>query len=267
MNLLLVDIGNSDVVIAVTPVIREDDTFVVHRVATRSSDGQAYVTCDDMQREITLLLTQAQTHAREISSCIMASVVPQVSDTMKSVMSEYMPHCPMHEIRPDTQTFMRVDYDAHCLGADRLVNAYAASILYGTPAIVVDVGTGATIDAVSKHGVFEGGIIFPGIFVCADVLHTHTAQLPRVVPKQPEKLVGKNTEECMQSGLYHQCLGGIVHAVEAMKQLPHYAHAYVILTGGYSTMFKHEPLFNACDPLLTLKGLTLMVKNHEGVWR
>lgn len=264
-QLLLVDVGNSNIVVAITPSASEQDTFVVHRFPTYEGEGKTYVTEQMIYRQIALLLTLAHTQSTDISACVFASVVPQLNEVIKSVISdEYIDseRYPIQEIQPHTQTLMRIDYDVARLGVDRFVNAYAAATLYGTPAIIVDAGTGVTIDCVSQDCVFSGGVIFPGMFVCTEALHTHTAQLPHVTPTKPLTLVGKNTEECILSGVYHQCFGGIVHTVQMMKQLPDYAHAQVVLTGGYSEMFEYDAVFNVCDPLLTMKGLKLMYQRN-----
>ncbi len=147
------------------------------------------------------------------------------------------------------------------VGMDRLVGAFATWRLYGAPAIVVDLGTAVTLDAVSADGAYLGGIIFPGPDLSARVLHRRTALLPRVLPRRPRRLIGRDTEEGILSGLFFGS-GEAVRGVTARLQerLP---GARIVVTGGYASWLRSffEGPEVVWDPHLVFRGLRLL----EGV--
>ena len=102
------------------------------------------------------------------------------------------------------------------VGADRVVNTLAAYTLYGGPSIVVDFGTTTNFDVISGRGEFLGGAFAPGIEISFDALAARAAQLRKVEPAKPRSVIGKNTVECLQSGLYFGFAGQVDRIVERM---------------------------------------------------
>jgi type III pantothenate kinase len=145
------------------------------------------------------------------------------------------------------------------LGADRLISAYAAYHLYGGPALVVDIGTAITWDAVDAQGRFLGGAIAPGPGTMAWSLKKHTATLPLVKLKKPPRPIGRDTEECIRSGLYWGTVGMIKELIGRISRDAE-LNLRVIFTGGLGSLFARE--FRGCraDVLLTLKGIDLLLK-------
>jgi type III pantothenate kinase len=148
------------------------------------------------------------------------------------------------------------------LGIDRLINAYAAYQLYGGPALVVDIGTAITWDAVTAQGGFLGGAIAPGPGIMAGALTQHTAALPLVKLKKKPRPVGRDTEECIQSGLYWGTVGMIKELIGRISRDTKLDHR-VIFTGGLGSLF--APEFRGCraDELLTLKGIDRLLTEIE----
>lgn len=148
------------------------------------------------------------------------------------------------------------------LGADRLINVYAAYHLYGGPALVVDIGTAVTWDAVDARGRFLGGAISPGPGIMAVALHRYTAALPLVRLKKKPRPVGRETEGCIQSGLYWGTVGMIKELIGRITQEIKIAPR-LIFTGGLGSLF--APEFRGCraDELLTLKGIDLLLKDMK----
>jgi len=144
------------------------------------------------------------------------------------------------------------------VGADRVVNAYAAAQLYGAPAIVVDFGTATTFDIVSKKGEYLGGAIAPGILLTRDVLHERTAKLPRIEIKPPRDIIGNSTVEAMRSGLlygYAAMVEGMLMRFKAKLG----GKVNVVATGGMSKLIgKYARGIDIIDEKLTLKGLNLI---------
>ena len=102
------------------------------------------------------------------------------------------------------------------VGADRVVNTLAAYTLYGGPSIVVDFGTTTNFDVISARGEFLGGAFAPGIEISFDALAARAAQLRKVEPAKPRSVIGKNTVECLQSGMYFGFAGQVDRIVERM---------------------------------------------------
>lgn len=151
------------------------------------------------------------------------------------------------------------------VGIDRLANIVAVNLVRAAdaPAIVLDMGTALTVDAVSPSGAFIGGAILPGIATSARALHEFTDQLPLVEVNEPPPALGKSTRAAMASGLYWGAVGG---AGELVRQLSAGApETEIYLTGGAGPLFSgvlsaetsHPPQF---IPHLTLAGIALAAR-------
>lgn len=150
------------------------------------------------------------------------------------------------------------------VGADRVLNAYAAFRLLGPgPLVVVDFGTALTLDMVSETGAYQGGAIAPGIDTAARALSARTALLPYVPVKPVESVIGRNTIEALQAGLYIG-FAGMVNALcaAAREQIP---GVRFVATGGDAQMMAERcPDLTRIEPYLTLDGLRML---HEAVER
>jgi type III pantothenate kinase len=148
--------------------------------------------------------------------------------------------------------------DKTAVGADRIANAIAARGLYGTPAIIVDLGTATTFDCVSREGAYLGGVIAPGVATSAEELFRRAARLPRVELRLPARALGRTTEESLQAGVIWGAAGQVDALVRRlaleMKGTPH-----VIATGGFARVIASQcETINRVDEALTLKGLRLI---------
>jgi type III pantothenate kinase len=149
-------------------------------------------------------------------------------------------------------------HDKSAVGADRLANAVAVRELYGTPAIVVDLGTATTFDCISQQGAYLGGVIAPGVGTSSEELFRRAARIPRVDLRKPARAVGRTTEESLQAGVIWGHAGQVDALVRRialeMKGTPH-----VIATGGYAQLIVPEcETINRVDEALTLKGMRLV---------
>ncbi|MFN7053588.1 MAG: type III pantothenate kinase, partial [Gemmobacter sp.] len=140
-------------------------------------------------------------------------------------------------------------------GADRLVNAVGASMVYPGPLIVIDSGTATTFDIVAADGAFEGGIIAPGINLSMQALHEAAAKLPRIAIQRPARVVGKDTVGAMQSGVfwgYIALIEGLITRIKAERAEP----MTVVATGGVASLFEGATdSIDHFDPDLTIRGL------------
>ena len=150
------------------------------------------------------------------------------------------------------------------VGRDRLVDAAWAAAHYPLPVITVDLGTATTFNVIRENNVFCGGAIAPGLDMGLNALSERTAQLPRLDLQTPERIIGRNTEECILSGTVAgmaAMLDGMVQRIEAELGSP----ATLILTGGAARFV--EPLVfhpHIYDPNLLLKGLAFLYERNCG---
>ncbi len=149
------------------------------------------------------------------------------------------------------------------VGADRIVNAFAAYSRYKKTAIVVDLGTATSFDVVKSNGEFLGGIICAGMKIQAESLKKFTSKLPLIKIEAPHNAIGKNTIDAMLSGIVrgHACMiDGLLRECE--KELDE--KPILIATGGYSDIVAQymEKEFDYVSPYLTLEGLKLIYEAH-----
>lgn len=144
------------------------------------------------------------------------------------------------------------------VGIDRIVNAVAAFRLVKKGVIVLDIGTAVTFDVVSDAGEFLGGVISPGIKMCADALYMQTGQLPQVKVKKVENVLGKDTENAMLSGVYWGSIGAINIILEKLFDELRF-NPCVIATGGDAGLIaEYVKNITRIIPHLTLDGIRIV---------
>jgi type III pantothenate kinase len=156
------------------------------------------------------------------------------------------------------------------IGPDRILAAWTARELHGAPAIVVDLGTATTIDAVNATGAFVGGVILPGPELQSRALATGTAQLPRVAVALPDHAIGRDTVEAIQIGVvggHVEAIAGLVRRIRA--ELSGDTQPKVIVTGGGAkeAWARRIEGVDQFDPELVLRGLGLLAERAEAVPR
>lgn len=254
--LLAVDIGNSNVT---TGSFRNGALVAVRRAATPIGG-----TADELELLVEGLLRLDDTAFADVSAVVAASVVPAVSAALEAVTARR--DRPLLVASAGTIPLpIRVDRPGE-VGPDRLVNALAVSRLYGTPAVVVDLGTATTFDCVAGDGAFVGGAIAPGIGLGLEALASRTAKLPRVELRMPDRAIGRDTVSAIQSGAilgYQDLVAGLLARIT--RELADAgdvatSDVHVVLTGGLSTVPWAGSLegVEAVDPDLTLKGLAIL---------
>jgi type III pantothenate kinase len=158
---------------------------------------------------------------------------------------------------------VRIDKPSEA-GADRLVNAIGAHVVYPGDLIVIDSGTATTFDLVGADGGFEGGVIAPGINLSMEALHTAAAKLPRVAIQKPQRVVGTDTVVAMQSGVFWGYIGmieGLVARIKGEWAKP----LTVIATGGIASLFHGATTaVDHFDPDLTIRGLLEIWRRNQG---
>jgi type III pantothenate kinase len=191
------------------------------------------------------------------TACVFGSVVPQLDRPLKTAVKRATGLTAI-AITPRSKLGFKLKVDRpREVGADRVLNTLAALELYGKPAIVLDFGTATTFDCISRGGDYIGGAILLGPDLAAKALNRHTAKLPQVRMAKTRRVIGRNTVECIQAGLYHGYLGMVQHVLKAsIRELG--GRPKVIATGGLARLFAKDLVeVQAVEPDLTLHGLRL----------
>jgi len=195
---------------------------------------------------------------KAVHGVVIGSVVPNLTPALEEASIEHLGVRPV-VVGPGIKTGIRLAIEnPKEVGADRIANTLAAFRRYGGPAIVIDLGTAVTYDAVSRDGEYLGGAIAPGFGISLDALVAHTAKLIRVELVAPDSVIGRSTLTAIQSGLLWGFVGQMEGMVKRMsEELGGKAH--VIATGGQAPMVAGlTPVIDDVDLGLTLEGLRLI---------
>lgn len=250
--LLCIDCGNTNTVFALWDGESFVGTFRASTEHQRTAD-QYYVWLST--------LMEHQGLAMDITDVIVSSTVPRVVFNLRVFADRYFGTRPLVVGKPDCglPTPPRVD-PGTAVGPDRLVNAAGAYDLYGGDLIVVDYGTATTLDVVAGDGAYIGGVIAPGVNTSLEALHMNAAALPHVDVTKPRQVIGTNTVDCMQSGIYWGYIG-LVRGLTQQIKSEYGAPMQVVGTGGLAPLFAQgDGLFDKIDDDLTMHGLTVI---HE----
>lgn len=197
-------------------------------------------------------------HVQDVTDIIISSVVPDANFSLEKLATEGFGVQPKFIGKDITteQIGIKVEIDRpQELGADRIVNAVAIKEYYKKDVIVVDFGTATTLDVIAADGTFKGGIIAPGANLSMAALHAAAAKLPKIGVARPPKVIGTNTVDAMQSGIFYG-YAGLVEGLVARMKAEMGDDPMVIATGGLAVMFREElKIIAAIDEELTLKGL------------
>ncbi len=261
--LLAIDIGNTNICLG---IFQEKKLLYSWRLATNKE-----ITGDEYGLKILSLLNKVNLRTEQIKDVIISNVVPPLSGAFKEISQEYFHRQPLN-VTVKMKTGLKICYsNPEEIGADRIVNAVAGYHLCGAPLIIVDFGTATTFDCIGKRGnqlnrEYVGGIIAPGMTISAEALYTHTAKLPRVDIIKPGKIIGRNTVESMQAGIFYGYIGLVEYLIQCCKEeLIHLQLAKsistirVIATGGLAELIaKETKTIEKIVPELTLEGLRII---------
>lgn len=251
--LLAVDVGNSTTVLGVFSGEQLRHRWVLSTSPTRTRDEHVLL--------VNGLLDRAGLELEaDLTGVVIGSVVPTVTENLRGMFrSELSGDSAVVVIGPGVRTGIPIRHDhPQELGADRIANAVAVAALYGGPAVVVDLGTAISVDAIDDTGAFIGGAIAPGILTGADALANRAARLPIVEPVAPAAPIGRSTTAALQSGIVNGA-AGLVDGLVSRISLELGQGVTTVATGGTA-----ELVLDRCgtidhhDPALTLKGLRLV---------
>ena len=246
---ILIDIGNSTVVIALAD--NQGNITNTWRFKTKKEETASF-----FRYELRQGLRKYGVEAADIQNINISSVVPEVNDDVAQAIIDLTGIQPHFFTIADAKGIISIDVESPTqLGKDRVADAIGAATCYGTPAIVIDFGTATTIGVIDENSVFKGGIIIPGVKTSLNALSSRASQLPAINIENPAHLIGRNTLECMQSGIVYgtaAMIDGLINQISStLTGTPH-----IIATGGMaSTIVPHCQNPITIDPFLLFKGL------------
>lgn len=252
MNLLTIDIGNTNITLG---LFENDNLKRTWRLATESQK-----TSDEYGLLIASLLKFS--NEERIDGACMSSVVPPIQAVLEETLKNFFSVEPI-VVGPGIKTGIAVMYEnPKEVGADRIANAVGGFYRYKRPLIIVDFGTATTFDYITKKGEYVGGAIAPGIGISSEALFQKTAKLPKVEFQAPPRIIGRNTVESIQSGLFYGYVSLVDGMIKLMKGETN-DNPLVIATGGYAPLIAPKSkVIKIVDLHITLYGLKYIYEKN-----
>ncbi|MBP3913076.1 MAG: type III pantothenate kinase [Lachnospiraceae bacterium] len=253
--LLAVDIGNTNLVVG---VLDQGEIRFFERVSTDlSKTALEYALCFKNILELHSL------SSAEIDGAILASVVPPLTSLITEALGKIC-SCRVRTVGPGLKNGLKIHMDDPAqIGADLIVGAVAGIHDYTCPLIIIDMGTATTISVIDDRKTYSGGMILPGLRVSLDSLTSRTSKLPRIGLDPPKQLIGKNTIDCMKSGILYgtaSMLDGMIERIEDELGMK----ATIIATGGLAStvvsLMKNDVIL---DDDLLLRGLYYIYEKNK----
>lgn len=253
--ILAIDIGNTNIVIGCCD---DEKIYFIERLSTN-------IPKTELEYAISFknVLEIYGIDPAQIEGGIISSVVPPITNIVRSSAEKVLGKT-VKIVGPGVKTGLNILMDNPAqVGSDRIVNAVAAINEYPVPLIIIDMGTATTFCVVDEKKNYIGGMILPGVRISLDALTSRTSQLSRISIEAPKKTIGKNTIDCMKSGIIHgnaACIDGMVSRIE--RELGQ--KATILATGGLAKKIvpycEQEIII---DDELLLKGLRLIYNKNK----
>ena len=253
--ILAIDIGNTNIVVG---CIDDKKTYFIERLSTNRTKTELEYAVD-----IKNVLDIYHIKKTEIEGCIISSVVPQITNIAKLAAEKILKKEAI-VLGPGVKTGLNIMMDnPGQLGADQVADAVAGIVNYPVPLILIDMGTATTASVVNSRKQYVGGMILPGVGVSLDALTARASQLSGISIDAPKHVIGKNTIECMKSGVLYSnaaALDGIIDRIE--EELGE--KATVVATGGLAKkIVPHCKRKVILDEELLLRGLLYIYEKNR----
>ena len=253
--ILAIDVGNTNIVVG---CIDDRKTYFIERLSTNRTKTELEYAVD-----LKNVLDIYHIKKTEIEGCIISSVVPQITNIVKLAAEKILKKKAI-VLGPGVKTGLNIMMDnPGQLGADQVADAVAGISGYPVPLILIDMGTATTASVVNGKKQYVGGMILPGVGVSLDALTARASQLSGISIDAPRHVIGKNTIECMKSGVLYSnaaALDGIIDRIE--EELGE--KATVVATGGLAKkIVPHCKREIILDEELLLRGLLIIYEKNK----
>lgn len=253
--ILAIDMGNTNIVIG---CIDDEKIYFEERLSTEKTK-----TALEYAMGFKTVLELYGISVEEIEGAIISSVVPSLTKVLADAVIKIIGKAPFI-VGPGLKTGLNIHMDnPRQVGSDLIVDAVAGIAEYGAPLIVIDMGTATTMSVVDKNKNYIGGVIMPGLRLSVEALASGAAQLYNVGLEAPKQVIGKNTSDCMKSGIVMgnaACIDGMIDRFEEELGYP----VKVVATGGMAKVViplcRHEIVV---DDSLLLKGLNVIYQKNK----
>lgn len=256
MNIIAVDIGNTNITIAL--YLKDEEQFI------KSVSGRSRAKLTGLFKSAweKIPVAKSSKEKKRDGVIVVCSVKADWTQLVREIVKDNLDE-KVHIIGQDIPLPMTLWVDEpEKVGTDRVVSAAAAYAVVKDAVAVADVGTAVTIDLVDDKGIFLGGAICPGLDIGASSLEEHTAQLPKVKIARPKAPYGKNTTDAINCGLYYSAVATVQEVIrryaENLGKWPH-----TVLTGSAAEIIKDDCEFiDSYVPKLVIKGIFLAYKKY-----
>ncbi len=254
--ILAIDIGNTGIAFG---FYKED--LISHHCKISSIPHKS---ADEYVMIMNSICMQKNISTTEVEGCVISSVVPPLTEPLRQAAEEVF-SCKPLIIAHGLKTGLNIRIDNHTqLGSDIVANTVAAASVFPKPLAVIDLGTATTVSAVNSAGELFGVIIMPGVRIAVDALSAATAALPYISIDAPKCLLGKNTEDSMNSGCVYGTAAMIDGIIERLKIELKADNLNVIACGGLANKiipYCHSKI--EVNPYLTLDGLIQLYRLNQ----
>ncbi len=259
--ILSLDVGNTQIYGGVFEESNLDKMLMSFRRSSKQGSSS-----DEVGVFLRMVIRENGIDPKKIKQIVLCSVVPEVIYSLRGACQKYFNITPFI-LQAGVKTGLRIKYRNPLeVGADRIANSIAATTLYPSQNLVlVDLGTATTFCAVSKERDYLGGSIISGLKLNMEALEAKTAKLPSVEIVSRNEALGLSTVESLQSGLYYSHLGAMREIITRLaSECFDGGKPYVIGTGGFSSLFEKEKIFDKIIPDLVLKGNLIALQMNQG---
>ena len=248
--LLAIDVGNSNTSVG---LFGKDGTLQF----LASLDTDSRKTADQISIDLMNLFKLYDYDYKDVTGAILCSVVPPLNFMMQKALTRLLGKPPM-VVGPGVKTGLNLRLTVQTqVGADIVADAVAALEKFQPPIVTIDMGTATTIGVISEGRAYEGGLLLPGVNVSLEALSHRAAQLPDISLQHPKSLIGKNTEDCMRSGIVYGTAGMLDGIIDRIREQFAGQEISVVATGGNAPV-----IVRYCRNRIVYDKYLLM----EGLW-
>lgn len=255
--LLAIDVGNSNISVGLF-----DREKKLRFLAALNTDQRK--TSDQICIDLINVFSLYHYGIGDVSGAILCSVVPPLNFMMEKALTRLFGKPPM-VVGPGIRTGLNIRMEIQTqMGADIVADAVAAMEKYPAPIITIDMGTATTIGVISEGRNYEGGLLLPGVNVSLEALSRRAAQLPDISLQYPKALIGKNTEDCMRSGIVYGTASMIDGIIDRIREQFDGREISVVATGGNAPVIvkycKNKIVY---DKYLLMEGLYQIYQKNK----